>query len=182
MKITDEQKQTLRQLAKNMIQQQLGLDTQPLDTTDALFQQKSGVFVTLQKNQQLRGCIGSLSAHQSILDGVQDHALNAAFNDHRFSPVTANELADISIEISILTEPQPLQFTDAADLIRKLQPSHDGVILKYGHHSATFLPQVWEQLPNPEQFMNQLTMKAGLPADQWQKDDIQIEIYHVVKF
>jgi AmmeMemoRadiSam system protein A len=182
MKITDDQKQTLRKLARNTIEKHLGLDTRPIDTDDPLFQQKSGVFVTLQKNQQLRGCIGSLSAHQSILDGVQDHAVNAAFNDNRFAQVTPEELADISIEISILTEPQPLQFTDASDLLKKLQPGKDGVILKYGYQSSTFLPQVWEQLPDPEQFLSHLAIKAGLPADWWQKEDIQIETYQVIKF
>ncbi len=182
MQLNDTQKQTLLNLAENSILQHLGLESGSVNTTDPLFQEKSGIFVTLQKNKQLRGCIGSLSAHQSILDGVKGHAVNAAFHDHRFPPVTAKELPELTIEISILTPSIPLEFKDGADLLQKLRPNHDGVTLSHGNHSATFLPQVWEQLPDPEQFLTHLSMKAGLPPHQWQKDGLRIEIYHVIKF
>ncbi len=180
--LSDKQKETLKSLARNTIGQELGLATSTLDLKDPVFHQKSGLFVTLTKAGELRGCIGSLVAHESIAKGVEHHALNASFHDHRFSPVNAEELDKISIEISILTEPVPLHFTDSKHLMEQLRPGKDGVILRTNGHSATFLPQVWEQLPDPEQFLNNLALKAGLAADGWQQKGVKIEIYSVLKF
>lgn len=180
--LSDKQKETLKSLARNSIGQELGLATSPLDLTDPIFQQKSGLFVTLTKGGELRGCIGSLIAHESIAKGVEHHARSASFHDHRFSPVSAEELAEISIEISILSKPEPLHFTDAAHLLKQLRPGKDGVILSLNGHSATFLPQVWEQLPDPEHFLNNLALKAGLTADGWRQNGVRIEIYSVIKF
>lgn len=180
--LSNRQQETLRQLARNQICQQLGLETQPIDTRDSEFQKKRGLFVTLTKNTQLRGCIGSLSPHESILEGVKQHALNAAFHDNRFNPVSAEELADLNIEISILTEPVPLQFTDGTQLLEKLQPYQDGVTLRHETHFSTFLPQVWEQLPDPEQFLNHLAVKAGLGMDGWRQPGVEVETYTVIKF
>jgi AmmeMemoRadiSam system protein A len=184
--MTENQKQILLQLARYSIEQELGLKSEPpysaADLTDPCFDQKRGVFVTLQKQHQLRGCIGTLTPHDSIRSGVQNYATHAAFHDSRFTSVRPEELAEISIEISILTEPTSLAFTSPQDLLHKLRPGHDGVILTYGHYSATFLPQVWEQLQDPQLFLHHLAVKAGLQADDWQKQDVHIDLYSVIKF
>lgn len=145
-------------------------------------QEKRGVFVTLHKHGQLRGCIGSLTGYRSIVEGVREHALNAAFNDGRFRPVTAEELAALEIEVSILTEPAPLAYRDGADLLARLRPGVDGVIIRLGGHSATFLPQVWEQLPDPEAFLAHLCQKAGLAAQEWRQGRLEVLTYQVRYF
>lgn len=123
---------------------------------------KGAVFVTLTQNGELRGCIGSLIATRSLLDDVVTHAKNAAFNDPRFPPLDEKEFAITTIELSILSEPKPLQYKDTEDLKSKIQPNVHGVILQTQRHSATFLPQVWEQLPQFETFFAHLCQKAGL--------------------
>ncbi|MBC2711269.1 MAG: AmmeMemoRadiSam system protein B [Desulfosarcina sp.] len=149
---------------------------------DQALQARCGTFVTLKSNNQLRGCIGSLSATAPLVSGVRDNALNAAFHDPRFSPLRKTELDAVHIEVSVLTEPVPLAYTDADDLLSKLRPGIDGVIIKKGFASATFLPQVWEQLPQPEQFLSHLCMKAGLPAGQWREGDLTVQVYQVQYF
>jgi AmmeMemoRadiSam system protein A len=143
---------------------------------------RCGTFVTLKINHRLRGCIGSLSANASLAEGVRDNVLNAAFHDPRFSPLTATELDAVQIEVSVLSEPAALDYTDAGDLLSKLKPGIDGVILKKGYASATFLPQVWEQLPQPEAFLSNLCMKAGLSADRWRQGDLTVQVYQVQYF
>jgi AmmeMemoRadiSam system protein A len=149
---------------------------------DRALQAKSGTFVTLTINGQLRGCIGSLAARTTVVDGVRENAINAAFHDPRFSPLDQKELDAVQIEVSVLTEPVSLAYADAADLLAKIKAGIHGVILKKGYASATFLPQVWEQLPRPEDFLAHLCMKAGLPADQWRVGDLRIEVYQVQNF
>jgi len=146
------------------------------------FDTKSGTFVTLTKHGQLRGCIGNMDASVNLRDGVRQNALNAAFRDPRFNPLTAAELAKVHIEISILTQPQPLVHAGGDDLIGKLRPNIDGVIISKGPNRATFLPQVWKQLPRPESFLDRLCMKAGLPADTWQSDALDVQTYQVISF
>jgi AmmeMemoRadiSam system protein A len=149
---------------------------------DPAFQARCGTFVTLKINNQLRGCIGSLTADASIVAGVRDNALNAAFRDPRFSPLTHAELDGVHIEVSVLSAPVELDYGDADDLLAKLKPGIDGVILKKGLASATFLPQVWDQLPRPEAFLSNLCMKAGLTPDRWRRGDLAIQIYRVQYF
>lgn len=149
---------------------------------DQALQARCDTFVTLKIGNQLRGCIGSLSASASIVSGVRDNALNAAFCDPRFSPLQKTELDTVHIEVSVLSEPLSLAYTTADDLLTKLRPGIDGVIIKKGSASATFLPQVWEQLPRPEVFLSHLCMKAGLPDDQWQKGDLTVSTYGVQYF
>ena len=149
---------------------------------DAAFQVHSGTFVTLKIGGQLRGCIGSLVGRESLVDGVRSNAVNAAFNDPRFSRLTNKELDRISIEVSVLTEPQILDYSDPEDLIDKLRPDIDGVTIRKGHAAGTFLPQVWEQLPEPRTFLSHLCMKAGLPSDAWQQGDLEVETYQVQYF
>jgi uncharacterized protein len=139
-----------------------------------------GVFVTLTSNGQLRGCIGYVLPIQPLYQAVIENALNAAYGDPRFSPVTEKEFAGLTIEISALTEPEPLKHASPAQLIQLLETDM-GIIVKKGIRSATFLPQVWEQIPNRKDFMSQLCLKAGLPSDAWQHDT-EIFSYRVEAF
>ncbi len=139
-------------------------------------------FVTLTLHGQLRGCIGSLSAYRPLGQDVYHNAIAAAFDDPRFPPLAAAEAVLIRIEISVLTAPRPLAYTSPDDLLRKLRPGIDGVVLERGWNRATFLPQVWEQLPDPEEFLTHLCRKGGLPANAWRWPDLQVSIYQVEKF
>ena len=179
------QGQALIKLARQTIAESLGkksISVDPETLTDSAFQDHRGTFVTLTINKQLRGCIGNLDATESILAGIKRNAMNAAFHDPRFSPLKARELDHVDIEVSILTEPEPLEYADGKELISKLRVHVDGVILRKGSASATFLPQVWEQLPRPEQFLSHLCMKAGLPGDDWEKSRLEILTYQVQYF
>lgn len=147
-----------------------------------LLQEKQGVFVTLQKKGRLRGCIGTIEPVKSVLDGVKENALHAAFDDTRFRPVTREELPDIDIEVSLLTVPEKKIYEDAEDLIRQLIPFRHGVIVEKGFHRATFLPQVWEQLPDPASFLTQLCLKARLDAHAWQTGEVTVFTYQVHAF
>ena len=149
---------------------------------DRVLQAQCGTFVTLKSNHQLRGCIGSLTTTDSIVSGVQKNALNAALHDPRFPPLEKKELNGVHIEVSVLTEPMPLEHTDADDLLAALTPGIDGVIIQKGSSSATFLPQVWEQLPKAEDFLSHLCMKAGLPAGQWRDGGLTVLVYRVQYF
>jgi AmmeMemoRadiSam system protein A len=141
-----------------------------------------GTFVTLKLDSQLRGCIGSLTGTESIVDGVRSNAINAAFHDPRFRALTEEEMDRIVIEVSVLTEPKPLDYTDAEDLAAKLRPNIDGVTIRKGAASATFLPQVWQQLPKVDMFLSHLCMKAGLAAEAWRRDRLDVETYQVQYF
>jgi AmmeMemoRadiSam system protein A len=124
-------------------------------------------FVTLTQGGELRGCIGTLEAHRPLLSDVKANAVAAAFRDPRFAPLGAHELDVTRVEISLLTPTQPMDFADEADALARLRPGIDGVVFEYGHYRSTFLPQVWEQLPDVRAFMAQLKRKAGLSADFW---------------
>ncbi len=185
--LTKQQGGVLLRLARQTIEERLGLATtnpvSPQELDDPALQQVQGVFVTLNKQGMLRGCIGSLQGVESIIDGVRRHAVNAALHDQRFPMLTANEVAELRIDISILTPPQNLACTDDEDLIRKLRPQVDGVILSApGGAGATFLPQVWEQLPVPEMFLGHLCRKAGLPEDTWRTGELTVQTYQVQHF
>ena len=145
-------------------------------------QMPCGTFVTLKIDGQLRGCIGTLEGCEPLVESVRKQAINAGFNDPRFAPLTPAELERIAIEVSILTPPQPLHYTGADDLIARLRPRVDGVILRKGFRSATFLPQVWDQLPRPEDFLSHLCLKAGLDSKAWRDSHPEIEIYQVQYF
>jgi AmmeMemoRadiSam system protein A len=139
-------------------------------------------FVTLTENGELRGCIGHIVPQEPLYQAVEDNARNAATRDPRFVPVQPGEAGKIKIEISVLTEPKPLLFTSPEDLLAKLQPGKDGVVLKLDGHSATFLPQVWEQLPDKVEFLNHLSEKAGCAPGDWRKPGTSVLIYHVEAF
>jgi AmmeMemoRadiSam system protein A len=183
----EQQGQVLVRLARKTITEKLtGKDPDFDELVPALqdegLRANCGTFVTLKISGQLRGCIGNLSSTQSVIDGIKHNAINAAFHDPRFSPLSKSELARTVIEISILSEPQPLEYQDGRDLTEKLRVNVDGVIIRKGHSSATFLPQVWEQLPRPEDFLGHLCMKAGLPSDAWKNSELEVLTYQVQHF
>ncbi len=186
--LNEEQGMALVKLARHTIAEKLGLkdaalpdDVRAVLAQDAL-QARRGTFVTLKIRGRLRGCIGNIAATGSIVDSVRQNAVNAAFRDPRFSPLTAAEFDDVDIEVSILTEPKPLAFSDAGDLLSKLRPETDGVIIRRGGAGATFLPQVWEQLPKPEEFLSHLCLKAGMSADAWKRPGLEVLTYQVQYF
>jgi len=144
-------------------------------------QQQAACFVTLTKHGQLRGCIGTLEAKRPLLEDVSGNAMAAAFKDPRFTPLTAEELQHTEIEVSLLSPMQAMVFSDEQDALTQLQAGVDGLVLEYGHYRSTFLPQVWEQLPEPKDFVAQLKQKAGLPAGFW-ADGVKLFRYSVVKW
>jgi len=183
------QGQTLVKLARKTLKERFGQkrgehesDSLSSALKDSSFNKLCGTFVTLKINNQLRGCIGNLTANESALEGVKRNSINAAFHDPRFSPLTAEELGQVDIEVSILTEPELLEYRDGSDLLSKLRVNVDGVIIRKGSASATFLPQVWEQLPKPEEFLTHLCMKAGLPGNTWKKSALEVMTYQVQYF
>lgn len=127
-------------------------------------------FVTLHLDDELRGCIGSLEAYRPLIEDIAANAYAAAFRDPRFLPLTEREYARMSLHISILRPAQALQFESETDLLRQIRPGIDGMILEAGNRRGTFLPAVWEALPDPREFLAQLKRKAGLPADYWGND------------
>ena len=133
-------------------------------------------FVTLNLHGQLRGCVGSIEAHQPLVQDVAHNAFAAAFRDHRFSPLTAPEFKDSQIHISVLTPPEPIVFSDEADLLDQLRPGVDGLILSDNGRRGTFLPAVWESLPERQGFLRHLKQKAGLPPDYW-SSTVQVSRY-----
>ena len=143
--------------------------------------ERGATFVTLTRDGELRGCIGSLNAHRPLGQDVRDNAVSAALRDPRFPPLTAAEFAKVRVEVSLLSEPDFIEFRDEADALAQLVPGRDGVIFFNGCQRATFLPQVWEQLPEPRQFMAALKQKARLPVDFW-GPNVMIARYQVRKW
>ena len=181
--LSDTEGKTLLQIARQAISGRLGRDVDgDVAIQDTLADKQYGTFVTLKKNGQLRGCIGNLQATGAVAEGVKQNAIHAAFHDSRFSPLTVDELAEIEIDISVLNQPQPLEYEDAQDLLSKLRPGVDGVILSIGMAKATFLPQVWEQLPQIESFLGHLCRKAGLVESAWRDSHPLIAIYQAQCF
>lgn len=124
--------------------------------------ERKATFVTLTLKGQLRGCIGSLVAHRSLIEDLISNAQSAAFHDPRFMPLSSSEFADVEIEVSLLSEPVLVEYSDSSDLKSKIRVNEDGIILRYGNNQATFLPQVWEELHDFESFFTHLGLKAGL--------------------
>lgn len=185
--VTQEQGRALVALARRTIGEKLGVPAPPdrkLEQAlgDEALKTKAGTFVTLTMGKELRGCIGSLEARESLVEGVRHNAVNAAFRDPRFPALTRKELDGVHVEVSVLSEPKPLAYTDARDLLNKLRPGVDGLIIRQGFAAATFLPQVWEQLPDKESFLERLCMKAGLPSDAWRRGSLEVQTYQVQYF
>lgn len=142
------------------------------------YSEKKACFVTITKKNELRGCIGSLYPRQALYQDIIENAINAGFNDFRFTSLKENELSDIKIEISVLSIPKRLEFKDNKELLTKIDKNM-GIILKKGFNSATFLPQVWEDIPGKIEFLEHLSIKAGLQKDSWK--DSEIYFYRVEK-
>ena len=153
---------TLLALARQAIAHHLGRAPAPVVPDDPRLHAKGATFITLTKDGDLRGCIGSLRRSRTLGDDVLANAVAAAMEDPRFPPLEADELDAIAIEVSVLSEPEFLDFFGEEELLAQLRPGEDGLIIFSGCRSATFLPQVWEQLPEPQQFLAALKHKAGL--------------------
>lgn len=179
----DEKRQLLG-LAREALTRAVGASPPPSPPEDlpAKLLEPRGCFVTLDKHHQLRGCIGHIFPKEPLALAIIHNAASAALHDSRFPPVTLDELADIEIEVSILTVPAPLRFTSPDQLLQQLRPNVDGVVLDLGIGRATYLPQVWEQLPQPARFMEKLAQKAGGSAEAWRGPDASVQIYQVVAF
>ena len=178
--LSNEDRATLLAIARQSIQsglrsgRALGIDLEYYPDTLRL---KRATFVTLEIDNRLRGCIGALEAYQSLVKDVADHAYAAAFEDPRFPPLRTEEFVLLDTHISVLSPPEPVEFASEADLLSKLRPGVDGVILSLGDRRATFLPAVWEDLPDPHIFLNHLKRKAGFSADFW---DAKLKIQRYV--
>jgi len=184
-KLTAAEKLTLLRLAREALESAVrGEKLPPLDPTQLtpLLRASGAAFVTLTIRGQLRGCIGALQPYQPLAEDVREHAIAAGLQDYRFSPVRPSELHQIQIEVSRLTLPQPLTYTDANDLLTKLRPGVDGVILRDGSRRATFLPQVWEQIPEKAEFLSHLCAKMGAASNLWRQKQLEVELYQVEDF
>jgi hypothetical protein len=171
---------TLLKLARSEIASKLGEPAaKPIKA--AWLQEPGASFVTLTRQGELRGCIGTLEAHRPLGVDVRENAVAAAFRDPRFMPLTRGEFDDIRVEVSVLSPTEPLQVKDESAALAVLRPNVDGVVFEYGHYRSTFLPQVWEQLPKPAEFLAHLKRKAGLPVDFW-ADQVRLSRYTVSKW
>lgn len=183
--LSQEEKQILLGLAREAIQHAVNRRSLPpldLDNLPPRLQGLGAAFVTLTKEGELRGCIGTLEAYQPLAEDVREHAAAAALEDFRFPPVRPAEVEQLEIEISRLTEPQPLEYDSPLDLVHKLRPGIDGVVLKDGFRRATFLPQVWEKLPDPALFLDQLCLKMGSQKSAWRTRKLEVLTYQVEEF
>jgi len=184
-KLTSEEKQTLLLLARQALE--AGVRGVPLPTLDPsaltpTLRAEGASFVTLTVGGELRGCIGALEPYQPLAEDVREHAVAAALEDYRFPRVQENELAKITIEVSRLTVPVPLEYNGPDDLLAKLNPGVDGVILRDGFRRATFLPQVWEKIPDKAAFLANLCYKMGAAPDTWKRKHLEVLIYQVEEF
>jgi AmmeMemoRadiSam system protein A len=183
--LTPEEKQTLLRLARQALEAGVRGESMPLlddaSLTPAL-RADGASFVTLTVRGNLRGCIGALEPYQPLVEDVREHAVAAALEDYRFPTVQESELGFIQIELSRLTLPVALEYTSADDLPGKLHPGVDGVILRDGFRRATFLPQVWEKIPAPVEFLANLCQKMGAAPDTWRRKHLEVLVYQVEEF
>jgi AmmeMemoRadiSam system protein A len=170
----------LLRLARFAIAQRLG-ETDAAPPPAPWLDEPGATFVTLTQEGTLRGCIGTLEATRPLAVDVRENALAAAFRDPRFQPLTAAEWPAVAIEVSLLSALEPLPLDDEHAVLARLRPGVDGLVLDFGHHRGTFLPQVWEQLPEPAAFLLNLKRKAGLPPDFWEPG-MRLSRYTVTKW
>ena len=171
---------TLLKLARSEIGSKLGHRIPPPAHAGWL-DEPGASFVTLTRQGELRGCIGTLEAHRPLGEDVRENAVAAAFRDPRFMPLTRMEFDAIRVEVSLLSATEPLLVKSEEEALARLRPNVDGVVLEYGHYRSTFLPQVWEQLPNPAEFLAHLKRKAGLSMDFW-AEQVRLSRYTVSKW
>ena len=182
---TKEQRRFLLELARKTVREVTSTGQVPQVSAaglDASLKATRGCFVTLTKRGELRGCIGHIQPVMPLYQAIADNARSAAIRDPRFLPVSAREAGELEIEISVLTVPQPLAFSSPDDLLRKLRPHEDGVVLNIDGRVATYLPQVWEQLPDKVDFLDSLAEKAGCSRRDWRGRGVTVTIYHVELF
>jgi AmmeMemoRadiSam system protein A len=178
--LDDERGPVLLGLARASIERALG-GTFRASQSHPWLHAMGATFVTLSQDGNLRGCIGSLEAHRSLLDDVKGNARAAAFRDPRFQPLGADELESTRIEVSLLSPMEPILVRSQADALAQVKPHVDGLLLEWRRHRGTFLPQVWDSLPDARDFLAQLKLKAGLPQDFW-SDEVRLYRYHVTKW
>jgi AmmeMemoRadiSam system protein A len=183
--LDEEERRLLLRIARQALEACVsGQPLPPLDWENlpARLKEPGATFVTLTREGQLRGCIGALEAHLPLAEDVREHARAAALEDYRFPQVEPEELPTITIEISRLTPPQPLDYQSPEELIAKLRPGTDGVVLRDGFRRATFLPQVWEKIPDPELFLAHLCQKMGASSTAWRQKKLEVFTYQVEEF
>lgn len=183
--LTPEEKDTLLSLARQALEMGVRGEKLPpleLETIPKRLREQGASFVTLTIDGNLRGCIGALEPYQPLVNDVREHAVAAALQDYRFPNVKLEELPLIEIEVSRLTVPVPLTYDSPGDLLNKLRPNIDGVLLRDGERRATFLPQVWEKIPDPAEFLDNLCYKMGSAAELWRTKHLDVSIYQVEEF
>ncbi|MFH2102259.1 MAG: AmmeMemoRadiSam system protein A [Chloroflexota bacterium] len=183
--LNQEEKDLLLKLARQAIDHHVRGQSLP-DLDPALLTPRlhadGASFVTLTAHGSLRGCIGALDPYQSLVEDVREHAVAAASEDYRFPPVQENELSEIKIEISRLTAPVRLDYTDSANLLAIIRPGVDGIVLRDGWRRATFLPQVWDKVPDKAEFLSSLCLKMGADPDTWKNKHLDVLVYQVEEF
>jgi uncharacterized protein len=183
--LSDSDRSFLLSLARRTIESRLHNTELPVINHASLsqvLQEEGASFVTLTIHGYLRGCVGALEPYQNLAEDVREHAIAAAFEDYRFPPLQSHEIDDIVIEISYLTRPKKLEYHSPENLLTLLQPHIDGVVLKDGNRRSTFLPQVWEKISEPEDFLDQLCMKMGSSPDTWRRKLLEVFTYQVEEF
>jgi len=183
--LSPDEKNILLRLARQSIELAVSRSPLPvlrLEEYSAALQAEGASFVTLTEEGELRGCIGALEPYQPLVQDVCEHAAAAALEDYRFQQVRPGEVSGLKIEISRLTRPVPLPYSRPEELPSLLKPGLDGVVLRGGPRQATFLPQVWEKVDSPAEFLGHLCMKMGAPANLWQRKVLQVSIYQVEEF
>ncbi len=183
--LSQDEKSLLLNIARDALE--ISVRTESLPTIDRSslpqrLNEDGASFVTLTIQERLRGCIGTLEAYQPLALDVQEHAMAAALQDPRFPRVHPEELPTIKIEVSVLTPKTPLHYETPEELIEKIRPKIDGVVLQDGFRKATFLPQVWEKLPDPAEFLSHLSLKMGAQSDVWRKKPLDVYLYQVEEF
>lgn len=175
-----DQGEVLLSIARKAIAEAFGKELE-WDESASWLREHGATFVTLTQQGELRGCIGTLEAHRPLVTDVKSNALAAAFRDPRFPALSAAELETTRVEVSLLSPSEPISFESEEHALSQLRPGIDGIILEYRHYRSTFLPQVWEQLPDKTEFMAHLKYKAGLSPTFW-ADDLQLQRYTVSKW
>jgi AmmeMemoRadiSam system protein A len=167
---TAERGKKLLAIARKELEESFDLHPSWPQDVEPWLEEVAATFVTLTKSGDLRGCVGTLRPRRTLIEDVRGNARSAAFEDPRFPPLTLDELQDVEIEVSVLSPVEPVAFEDEDDLLAKLRPGVDGLVIERGFHRGTFLPQVWEKLPEPKVFLYQLKKKAGLDPGYWPAD------------
>jgi len=178
--VSDEQGLALVALARETILHELG-GPKPARPAGKRFEEPAATFVTVTREGRLHGCIGSIAPRRSLADDVEENAVAAAFMDPRSSAFREEWIPEMGVEVTVLGPLEPIRFTGEEDLLGKIVPHEDGLVLRWGHFRGTFLPQVWESLPEPRIFLDELKNKAGLPRDFW-AGDVEVFRFRVQKW